>query len=52
MVELANDGRGLRVERYAIEVLPCDVVADGNIVNLEAAAEVVKRAWRKMATST
>ena len=53
MVELANDGKdGYRVERYSIEVLPRDVVADGNVVNLEAAAETVKRAWRKLATST
>lgn len=53
MVELANDGKGgYRVERYAIETLPRDVVADGNIVNLDAAAETVKRAWRKLATST
>ncbi len=53
MVELANDGKsGYRVERYTIEVLPRDAVADGNIVNLEAAAEAVRRAWKKMATST
>lgn len=53
MVELAGDGRnGYRVERYTIEVLPRDAVADGNIVNLEAAAETVRRAWKKMATST
>lgn len=53
MVELASDGKnGYRVERYAIEVLPRDAVADGNIVNLEAASEAVKRAWRKLATST
>lgn len=53
MVELASDGKsGYRVERYTIEVLPRDAVADGNIVNLEAAAETVRRAWKKMATST
>ena len=53
MVELASDGRnGYRVERYTIEALPRDVVADGNIVNLEAAAESVRRAWKKLATST
>lgn len=53
MVELASDGKnGYRVDRYAIEVLPRDVVADGNIVNLEAAAETIKRAWRKLATPT
>ena len=46
MVELASDGKnGYRVERYTIEVLPRDAVADGNIVNLEAAAEAVRRAW-------
>lgn len=43
---------GYRVERYAIEVLPRDVVSDGNIVNLESAAESVRRAWKKLATST
>ncbi|HPT50346.1 MAG TPA: pilus assembly protein PilM [Accumulibacter sp.] len=53
MVELAGDGKGAyRVERYAIEVLARDVVSDGNIVNLEAAAESVRRAWKKLATST
>ena len=53
MVELASDGKsGYRVERYTIEVLPRDAVADGNIVNLEAAAETVRRAWKKLATST
>jgi type IV pilus assembly protein PilM len=53
MVELALNGKdGYRVERYTIEVLAKDVVSDGNIVNLEAAAESVKRAWKKLATST
>ncbi|HMW54223.1 MAG: pilus assembly protein PilM [Candidatus Accumulibacter phosphatis] len=53
MVELASDGKGgYRVERYAIEVLPRDVVSDGNIVNLESAAESVRRTWKKLATST
>ena len=53
MVELASDGKGgYRVERYTIEVLPRDAVADGNIVNLEATAEAVRRAWKKLATST
>ena len=53
MVELANDGKGgYRVERYSVEILPRDVVADGNIVNLESAAETVRRAWKKLATST
>ncbi len=53
MVELASDAKGgYRVERYAIEILPRDVVSDGNIVNLEAAAESVRRAWKRLATVT
>ena len=53
MVELGSDGKsGYRVERYAIEVLPRDAVADGNIVNLEATAEAIRRAWKRLATST
>ena len=53
MVELANDGKkGFRVERYTVEVLPRDAVADGNIVNLEATAETVRRAWKKLGTAT
>ena len=53
MLELSSDGRNeYRVERYSVEALPRDVVADGNIVNLETAAEIVKRAWKKMSTST
>ena len=53
MVELASDGKkGCRVERYALEVLPRDAVADGNIVNLEATAEAVWRTWKKLGTST
>ena len=53
MVELGSDGKsGFRVERYAIEVLPRDAVADGNIVNLEATAEAIRRAWKRLATST
>jgi type IV pilus assembly protein PilM len=53
MVELASDGKnGYRVERYSVEVMPRDVIADGNIANLDAATETIKRAWRKLSTST
>lgn len=53
LVELAADGKnGYRVERYAIEVLPKDAVTDGNIVNLEGAVDSVKRAWKRLGTST
>ena len=53
LVELSGGGKeGYRVERYTIEDLAKDVVADGNIVNLEAAAEAVKKAWKRLSTST
>lgn len=52
MVELAEVSKGsYRIERYAIEVLPRDSVVDGNIANLEAVSEAVKRAWKRMGTS-
>lgn len=39
---------GLVVERYAIELLPKDAVSDGNITNLDAVAETLQRAWKRM----
>lgn len=50
MVELSGVGKHLTVERYVIEPLPKDAVTGGNIVNLEAVGEAVKRAWRVMGT--
>ena len=53
MVEVADAGRGVpRLEYYTIEMLPKDAVVDGNITNLDAVAETVQRAWKKMATRT
>lgn len=53
MVELSEGGKGVRrIERYAIEALPRDAVVDGNIANLEQVAEAVKRAWKRLGTST
>lgn len=53
LVELSANGKeGYRVERYAIEVLPKDAVSDGNIANLEAVVDVVRRAWKRLGTST
>ena len=53
MVELADAGKGMqRIERYAIEGLPKDAVVDGNIANLDAAAEAVRRCWKKLGTRT
>jgi type IV pilus assembly protein PilM len=53
LVELAANGKeGYRVERYTIEVLPKDAVSDGNIANLEGVVDSVKRAWKRLGTST
>src|SRR5574341_1748466 len=53
MLEIVEAGRGgYLVERYAIEPLPRDAVVDGNINNLEAVTEAVKRAHKRLATRT
>lgn len=53
MVEIGDAGKNAyRVERYAIEALPRDAVVDGNIANIEAVSDVLKRAWKRMATRT
>lgn len=53
LVELSANGKdGYRVERYAIEVLPKDAVSDGNIANLEGVVDCVRRAWKRLGTST
>jgi len=49
LVELAEAGKGAyRLERYAIEPLPREVVTDGNIVNLDQVSEALKRAWKRL----
>jgi type IV pilus assembly protein PilM len=52
LVELsqAPNSQGYIVERYAIEALPKDAVSDGNINNLDALAETLQRAWKRMGT--
>jgi len=53
LVELTANGKdSYRVERYTIEVLPKDAVSDGNIANLEGVVDAVKRAWKRLGTST
>ncbi len=53
LVELADvDGRQRRLERYAIEPLPREAVSDGNIAQLDSVADAVRRAWRRMQTTT
>ena len=49
MVELSDVGKGgFRLERYAIEPLPKDVVSDGNITNLDQVAETLRRAFKRL----
>jgi len=49
LVELADAGKGtFRLERYAIEPLPKDVVTDGNIANLDQVSDSLKRAWKRL----
>ena len=53
LVELTANGKeGYRVERYTIEVLPKDAVSDGNIANLDGVVDTVKKAWKRLGTST
>src|SRR5580765_4392208 len=53
MLEIVDAGKGtFRVERYAIEALPREAVVDGNINNLEAVTESVKRAHKRLGTRT
>lgn len=53
LVELSDvNGRQRRLERYAIEPLPRDAVSDGNIAQLDTVAEAVKRAWKRLSTTT
>ena len=53
MLEIVDGGKGgYRVERYAIEPLARDSVVDGNINNLEAVTEAVKRAHKRLGTRT
>jgi len=49
LVELSEMGKGAyRLERYAIEPLPKDVVADGNIANLDQVADALRRAHKRL----
>jgi type IV pilus assembly protein PilM len=49
MVELGDGGKGrIRLERYAIEPLAKDAVVDGNIMNLEAVGDSLRRGWKRM----
>lgn len=53
MVELSSTGKNdYQLERYAIEALPKDAVIDGNISAPEAVEDALKRALKRMSTST
>jgi type IV pilus assembly protein PilM len=52
LVEIDDAGKNVyRVERYSIEPLPRDAVVDGNINNLEAVSDCLKRGWKRMGTN-
>ena len=52
LVEIAEIGKNVyRIERYSIEPLPRDAVVDGNINNLEAVSDCLKRGWKRMGTN-
>ncbi len=49
LVELIQTGKGTyRLERYAIEPLTKDLVADGNIANLDQVSDALKRGWKRL----
>ncbi len=53
LVELSDvNGRQRRLERYAMESLPRDAVSDGNIAQLDVVTDAVRRAWKRMQTTT
>src|SRR3954466_13404872 len=53
MLEIVDAGKGTyRVERYAIEPLAKDAIVDGNINNLEAVTDAVRRAYKRLGTRT
>jgi type IV pilus assembly protein PilM len=52
MVELSQSpkNKGFVLERYVIEELPKDAVSDGNINNLDAVSDCLRRAWKRLGT--
>ena len=49
LVELSETGKGAyRLERYAVEPLAKDIVADGNIANLDQVADALRRAHKRL----
>jgi type IV pilus assembly protein PilM len=52
MVEIGEASKGIyRVERYAIEPLPKDSVVEGNINNLDAVSDALKRCHKRLGSN-
>lgn len=52
MVEIGEAGKGVyRVERYAVEPLPKDSVVEGNINNLDAVSDALKRCHKRLGSN-
>jgi type IV pilus assembly protein PilM len=52
MVEIMEAGKNVyRVERYAIEPLPKDSVVEGNINNIDAVSDALKRCHKRLGTN-
>jgi len=52
MVEIESAGKGMyRIERYAIEPLPKDSLMEGNINNLDAVSDAVKRCHKRLGSN-
>ena len=52
LVEIADAGGGAyRVEHYAVEPLPRDAVIDGNINNLDAVSDALRRAYKRLGSN-
>jgi type IV pilus assembly protein PilM len=52
MVEIAEASRGVyRVERYAVEPMAKDSILEGNINNLEAVSDCLKRCHKRLGSS-
>lgn len=52
IVELSQVGKSqaYRIERYAIESMPADAMMDGEIANMEAVSECLRRGWKRLGT--
>ncbi|RXZ43740.1 pilus assembly protein PilM [Crenobacter cavernae] len=52
LVEISRSGKNYQVDRYVIEALPRDAVVDGNLNNIEAVSDAIRKGWQKLGTST